>query len=137
MFQNPCQFSCAATIADAHRHPSKRASHFIGAPARLESMHNKFDAVLFDLDGTLTDSGQGIVRSVQFALESLGVKAPPEEELRWCIGPPVRENLRRLLATSDSALIERGVTLYLERYEKIGFRENRVYDGINEILAAL
>jgi len=49
----------------------------------------------------------------------------------------VRENLRRLLATSDSALIERGVTLYLERYEKIGFRENRVYDGISEMLATL
>jgi phosphoglycolate phosphatase len=100
-------------------------------------MHNKFDAVLFDLDGTLTDSGQGIVRSVQFALESLGVKSPPENELLWCVGPPVRENLRRLLATSDSALIERGVTLYLERYEKIGFRENRVYDGISEMLATL
>ena len=100
-------------------------------------MHNKFDGVLFDLDGTLTDSGQGIVRSVQFALESLGVKPPPEEALLWCVGPPVRENLRRLLATSDSTLVERGVTLYLERYEKIGFRENRVYDGINEMLATL
>jgi len=100
-------------------------------------MHNKFEAVLFDLDGTLTDSGQGIVRSVQFALESLGVKPPPENELLWCVGPPVRENLRRLLATSNSALIERGVTLYLERYGKIGFRENRVYDGINEMLATL
>ena len=100
-------------------------------------MHDKFDAVLFDLDGTLTDSGQGIVRSVQFALQSLGVKPPPEEDLLWCVGPPVRENLRRLLATSDSALIERAVTLYLERYEKIGFRENRVYDGVYEMLATL
>jgi len=100
-------------------------------------MHNKFAAILFDLDGTLTDSGQGIVRSVQFALESLGVKPPPEQELLWCVGPPMRENLRRLLATSDSALIERGVTLYLERYEKIGYRENRVYDGIDAMLATL
>jgi len=100
-------------------------------------MHKKFDAVLFALDGSLTDSGPGIVRSIRFALESLGVKAPPEEELRWCVGPPMRENLRRLLATSDSALIERGVTFYLERYEKIGFRESRVYDGIDAMLATL
>jgi len=100
-------------------------------------MRTNFDAVLFDLDGTLTDSRPGIARSVQFALQSLGVKAPLEEELGWCVGPPLRENFRRLLATSDSALIERAVALYFERYERIGFRENRVYAGADTMLAVL
>lgn len=100
-------------------------------------MRTNFDAVLFDLDGTLTDSRPGIVRSVQFALQSLGFRAPLEDELQWCVGPPLRENFSRLLATSDSALIERAVALYLERYENIGFRENSVYDGIDAMLATL
>ncbi len=100
-------------------------------------MHRKFDAVLFDLDGTLTDSLPGIARSVQFALQSLGVKAPLEEELGWCAGPPLRENFRRLLGSADSVSIERAVALYLERYEMVGFRENRVYEGIDAMLATL
>ncbi len=104
---------------------------------KMQLMHRKFDAVLFDLDGTLTDSLPGIARSVQFALQSLGVKAPLEEELGWCVGPPLRENFRRLLGTSDSVSIERAVALYLERYEMVGFRENRVYEGTAAMLATL
>jgi phosphoglycolate phosphatase len=53
-------------------------------------MRSKVETLLFDLDGTLTDSAAGIVRSVRYALESIGVEAPSEAELRWCVGPPLR-----------------------------------------------
>jgi phosphoglycolate phosphatase len=101
----------------------------------------KFDSVLFDLDGTLTDSLPGIARSIQNVLRILGAGAPTvipsEEELRWCVGPPLRDLFQRLLITTDQSIIEKAVALYIERYEVIGFRESRVYPGVPEMLATV
>jgi len=101
----------------------------------------KFGSVLFDLDGTLTDSLPGIARSIQHVLRILGAGKqtviPTEEELRWCVGPPLRELFQRLLITTDQSIIERAVKLYIERYERIGFRESRVFPGVPEMLAAV
>jgi len=99
----------------------------------------KFDSVLFDLDGTLTDSLPGIARSIQHVLRILGAGAaiPSEDDLRWCVGPPLRELFQRLLVTADQSVIEQAVKLYIERYERIGFRESRVYPGVPEMLAAV
>ena len=100
----------------------------------------KFDSVLFDLDGTLTNSLPGIARSIQHVLRIMSPAAttiPTEEELRWCVGPPLRELFQRLLITTDQAVIERAVKLYIERYERIGFRESRVFPGVPEMLAAV
>jgi phosphoglycolate phosphatase len=98
---------------------------------------SKFDSVLFDLDGTLTDSLPGIARSIQNVLRILGGGAaiPSEEELRWCVGPPLRDLFQRLLMTTDQSIIEKAVELYIERYEVIGFRESRVFPGVPEMLA--
>jgi phosphoglycolate phosphatase len=93
--------------------------------------------LLFDLDGTLTDSRVGIIRSIRHAMRALGVKPPPEESLGWCVGPPMRQNFARLFATDDSTLLDRAFAHYLERYESIGYRENRVYDGVAPMLTAL
>jgi phosphoglycolate phosphatase len=100
----------------------------------------KFDSVLFDLDGTLTNSLPGIARSIQHVLRILSPAAtaiPTEAELRWCVGPPLRELFQRLLITTDQSVIEKAVELYIERYERIGFRESRVYPGVPEMLAAV
>ena len=99
----------------------------------------KFDSVLFDLDGTLTNSLPGIARSIQHVLRILGAGAaiPSEDDLRWCVGPPLRELFQRLLITTDQTIIERAVELYIERYERIGFRESRVFPGVPEMLAAV
>src|ERR1700731_154826 len=99
----------------------------------------KFDSVLFDLDGTLTNSLPGIARSIQHVLRILGAGAaiPSEDDLRWCVGPPLRELFQRLLITTDQTIIEKAVELYIERYERIGFRESRVYPGVPEMLAAV
>lgn len=93
--------------------------------------------LLVDLDGTLTDNYPGISRSVSYALERMGRGAPAAEELRKCVGPPLRTSLARLLATEDRETIERALALYRERYRDLGWRENIVYDGIFAALPRL
>ncbi len=97
----------------------------------------RINNLLFDLDGTLTDSRVGIIKSIRHAIRALGVEPSPEDSLGWCVGPPMRENFARLLSTDDSMLIDRAFAHYLKRYESIGFRENLVYDGVPAMLTAL
>ena len=94
-------------------------------------------AVLFDLDGTLTDPFVGISRSVQYAMEKLGWPVPAADDLRWCIGPPLKLAFARLLDTDDETAMDEAVRLYRERYAMVGKFENRLIDGIPEILSAL
>ena len=101
-------------------------------------MNLRYQNVLFDLDGTLTDPAPGITRSVQYALEKLGrVDIPSESDLLWTIGPPLRENLAVLLGNNDPALIEQGAAYYRERYSEVGLFENEVYPQIAEHLALI
>jgi phosphoglycolate phosphatase len=93
--------------------------------------------LLFDLDGTLTDPFPGITRCIAYALERIGFPAPPAEELRWCIGPPLKHSLAKLLATDDATRVEEALALYRERFGTLGLFENEVYDGIPDVLAAL
>lgn len=88
----------------------------------------------FDLDGTLTDPKPGICGSVQYALAQLGLPAPSLDELEWVIGPPMIESLR-ILAGPDRA--EEALRHYRRRYGETGLFENRVYDGIPELLRRL
>jgi len=94
------------------------------------------DVIFFDLDGTLTDPKDGITRSIQYALESLGAPPPDTEDLLWCIGPPLRASLARLLDGDDEAAGQ-ALARYRERFTEIGLYENTVYDGIPELLDAL
>jgi phosphoglycolate phosphatase len=94
------------------------------------------DAIYFDLDGTLTDPKPGITRSIQYALKQLEHHTiPTEDELTWCIGPPLRTSFVTLLGADHSA--DRAVALYRERFADVGLYENGVYDGIGEVLTAL
>src|SRR4030088_39760 len=95
----------------------------------------RMTAIYFDLDGTLTDPKPGITRSIQYALGKLGRAIPSEEELTWCIGPPLRASLKNLLGTDD--LAEEGLLLYRERFADIGIFENEIYPGIEDTLSAL
>jgi len=94
------------------------------------------DAIFFDLDGTLTDPKPGITRSIQYALQKLDHPTiPTEDELTWCIGPPLRASFARILGGEDFA--DRAVALYRERFSDIGLYENGVYDGVSEVLTTL
>lgn len=94
-------------------------------------------AVLFDLDGTLTDPKPGITECIRHALAGLGRTPPGVDELLWCIGPPLSQTFATLLETSDEAVIARGLALYRERFGTIGLFENAVYPGIPEAVAAV
>ncbi|MEO1621279.1 MAG: HAD hydrolase-like protein [Cyanobacteria bacterium J06632_3] len=96
-----------------------------------------FSNIFFDLDGTLTDSSLGIVNCICSALAELGQAAPPKASLKAFIGPPLRQTFSQLLATQDDQLIERAIYLYRKRFSEKGMFENRVYDGIPEVLAEL
>ncbi len=97
-------------------------------------------AVLFDLDGTLTDSAAGIQRSTCEALRRLNAEdggarsIPAESELGWIVGPPLRESFATLVGEESA---DRMVELYLERYDTIGIFENKVYDGVAAALDQL
>ncbi|MGN6765190.1 MAG: HAD hydrolase-like protein [Rhizobiaceae bacterium] len=91
-------------------------------------------AVLFDLDGTMTDPFEGITRSIQYAIEKFGRIAPAADDLRWCIGPPLVHAFKILLETEDEAAPHQAILFYRERYTTIGKFENRVIDGIPQAL---
>jgi phosphoglycolate phosphatase len=93
------------------------------------------NAIYFDLDGTLTDPKPGITRSIQYALGKLDRDVPTEDELTWCIGPPLHASLKKLLGTDD--LADKALSLYRERFADIGLFENRIYPGIEETLSAV
>ncbi len=97
----------------------------------------RFESILFDLDGTLTDSSAAITRSIAHVMRTLGYQPLPASELIPMIGPPIRETFKRLLASDDRALIERAAALYVERYAIHGALETEPYPGIEEVLGRL
>ncbi|AYC30898.1 HAD family hydrolase [Pseudomonas cavernae] len=92
--------------------------------------------ILFDLDGTLTDPREGITRSVQFALAKLGIDEPDLRRLEHFIGPPL---LQCFMASYgfDEARAWQAVGFYRERFSVSGLYENRVFEGVNELLELL
>jgi phosphoglycolate phosphatase len=95
------------------------------------------DHILFDLDGTLVDSQKGIINSITSAVVTLGYPMPSPGSLRWVLGPPIRQNLARILGTDDTAKIEAGTKLYREHYSTNGVFEAEVYSGIFPLLEEL
>jgi phosphoglycolate phosphatase len=93
------------------------------------------DAIFFDLDGTLTDPKPGITRSIQYAMQKLDLPVPSQDELTWCIGPPLRDSFVKLLGGDSRA--DLAVSLYRERFGDVGLYENAVYPDIEHILGAL
>src|SRR3990167_4614925 len=93
--------------------------------------------ILFDLDGTLTDPKEGITKSIQYALQQMGVEAPSMDELEWTIGPPLTEAFARLLNTTDKKQIQKAIDYYRERYVDRCHIENKPYEGIHETLENL
>ncbi len=92
--------------------------------------------LLFDLDGTLTDPGLGITNSVMHALRRFNIRVDDRASLYRFIGPPLRDSFERFYGFSP-AQSERAVGYYREYFRETGIFENKVYDGIPELLTAL
>lgn len=91
--------------------------------------------ILFDLDGTLTDSGEGIINCAILALEHFGLPIPSREEMRVFVGPPLHESFMKHGVPADQT--DEAIRIYRSRYIPIGKFENIPYPGIRELLEAL
>ena len=91
--------------------------------------------ILFDLDGTLTDSGEGIMNCAALALEHFHIPVPSREEMRVFVGPPLTSTFRSFGIPEDK--IAEAVKVFRSRYVPVGIYENAPYPGIRELLQAL
>ncbi|MBQ6713227.1 MAG: HAD hydrolase-like protein, partial [Selenomonadales bacterium] len=99
-------------------------------------MNKRYDTILFDLDGTLTDSQEGIIKSVQYALHKRGIEVADRRELIPFIGPPLMYSFQHFYGLTESEARE-SIQDYREYFERDGMYDNRVYDGITDVLAML
>ena len=91
-------------------------------------------SIFFDLDGTLTDPREGIVKCLRYALSQLGRFSPPESTLVRYIGPPLRQSFSIILNTTDDDILDDALRLYRKRFGEHGLFENKVYAGVREAL---
>ena len=97
---------------------------------------SKYEYLFFDLDGTLTDSAEGITNCVEHALNKFGISVNDKSELRRFVGPPLVPAFMEFYGFSEGDA-KQAVAYYRERFQDVGIFENRVYDGIPELLASL
>lgn len=97
---------------------------------------SSFTHLLFDLDGTLTESGPGIMNSARYALSQYGINDVPDSTLRKFIGPPLMESFQKMFGFSEEKARE-AMKKYREYFAEKGLFENSVYPGIRETLTDL
>lgn len=97
---------------------------------------NKYDYVIFDFDGTITDTGEGILKSLQYSFEQMGDEIPPLDDLRKFIGPPIHYSYVTFYGVKEEQVSEY-IKKYRERYREKGIYECFVYDGIKELINKL
>ncbi len=95
-----------------------------------------YQHILFDLDGTLTDSKEGIIKGFVYALSKFGITVSDLKELEVVIGPPIDLSFRQFFGLSEEDTAA-AVKVYREYYRETGLYENEVYDGIEELLKKL
>jgi|GEM_PF-68078 len=99
-------------------------------------MKTTYTHLLFDLDGTLTDPMEGITRSVQYSLRHFGIEVTDLRSLTPFIGPPLAESFREFYGFDDGRIPE-AIRLMREYFSERGWRENRLYDGMPQLLERL
>lgn len=96
----------------------------------------KWDCVLFDLDGTLLDTSQGVLKSVEYTINKLNLNKISEEKLKTFIGPPIYESFRSEYNLDDNE-VEKATEIFREIYKSKYLLEARPYDGIYDLLEEL
>lgn len=96
----------------------------------------RFNKIVFDLDGTLTDSAPGIINSIKYAIGKLGYRELSNSELQSCVGPPLAEHIMELMGISEPQSLE-FLRVYREYFAVKGIYENNIYAGIPCMLEEL
>ncbi|MGM0218386.1 HAD family hydrolase [Enterococcus sp. AZ126] len=96
----------------------------------------QYKTIVFDLDGTITDSGDGIIHSVLYALNKMHVKKPDKHELESFIGPPLKDSFINICQLDDTSA-DQAVGYYRDYYQAKGMYENHIYEGIPTVLTDL
>ena len=99
-------------------------------------MRRQYDVMFFDLDGTLTDPGEGITKSVQYALAQNGIQVADRRELYCFIGPPLKNSFMKYYGFSTEQAM-RAIYQYREYFRKQGIFENLLYPGMSDLLSQL
>ncbi len=94
-----------------------------------------YTTILFDLDGTLVDSGEGVLKCAELALRHFDLPIPTPEEMRTFVGPPLRDSFLRFGCTEEMA--QEAIAVYRRRYTTVGKFELFVYPGIEKLLQDL
>lgn len=96
----------------------------------------KYDYVIFDFDGTVTDTGEGILKSLRYSFEQMGDPVPDLSDLKKFIGPPIHYSFVTFYGIKEED-VSKYIEKYRERYRKLGIYECRLYDGMPETLRTL
>ena len=99
-------------------------------------MKTKYQCCLFDLDGTLTDPAEGITNSVMYALEKYNIHVADRSELYSFIGPPLVDSFKKYFDFSEEQAVQ-AVVYYREYFRDVGIFENKLYEGIPDMLEKL
>lgn len=95
-----------------------------------------YQTIFFDLDGTLTDPGVGITKSVAYALDKMGISVADLQSLNKFIGPPLKESFMKFYGFNEVDA-NQCVAYYREYFKEKGIYENEIYDGVPELLQSL
>ncbi|MGM0431190.1 MAG: HAD hydrolase-like protein [Spirochaetota bacterium] len=101
----------------------------------MKKTFNSYDVYIFDLDGTLTDSSQGITQGIRRMLDYLDIEISAEGLTEW-IGPPIKQRLTHEYGIGLQQ-IDEAIAVFRSYYSKQGYRENRLYPGVRELLRTL
>ena len=96
----------------------------------------KYKCLFFDLDGTLTDSSEGIINSIIYALEKMNVDIKDKAILKKFVGPPLMDSYKKYYGFNQEEA-ELGLKLFREYFSVKGIFENRLFDGIYDLLEQL
>lgn len=99
-------------------------------------MHPDYDVILFDFDGTVCETGEGVMNSVRYALQKMGLPEAEEKILRSFVGPPPAQNFREKIGMTEEEA-EQAVAFFRERYAKKGIYEVSFYDGVVPLVLSL
>lgn len=98
---------------------------------------SNFDAVLFDFDGTVADTGEGVFLCVRYAIDAHGLEQPNDEDIRKFIGPPMIVSYHTLYPQLSDDEVQSLMQSYREKYAEVGLYKYKLYDGITELLKKL